>query len=527
MEPVHVLELVLLLMAVATALALLARRLGIPPAVVFVLGGVLLAVTPGAPALQLDPQLTLPLFLPPLLQSSAFFTIWRDFRAALRPILLLAVGCVLFSAFAVAFVTKLIVPGLPWAACVALGAIVSPPDAVAAGAVLERLHLPRRLLTVLEGESLVNDASGLVLYRVAVAVTLGDAFHIGYGVANFVLVAGGGVGLGYVFGRALVWIEARLRDTNLEIAASFLAAWTSYIAAEALGLSGVLCTVACGLVLGWHQHETFRPETRQEARATWRFVTFVLEALVFILIGLSLRGVVTRLGGGEILALMPLALAVTATTVLARFVWLIPGMYIPRALWPWLRRRDPMPPMRFLVVLGWAGMRGVVSLAAALALPEGFPGRDAFLVVTFAVILGTLVLQGPTLAPLIRRLGVSARRHTGEVPEDAPARAALAAAQLKLIEERSLDPLIGGVARDLLAEYRTTADLLLKRKQGGAASAERQARLSLRLDAMAAGRAELLRMHHDRMIHGSVLRQLEQELDLEELRARRQLQEAE
>jgi CPA1 family monovalent cation:H+ antiporter len=523
MRPIGILDLVLLLMAVAVVLALLARRLRIPPAVAFVLGGMVLAVTPGVPAVQLDSGLSLTLFLPPLLQANAFFTVWRDFRAALRPILALAVGCVVFSSVAVAWVTKLMVPSLPWAACLVLGAIVSPPDAVAAGAVLERFGLPRRLVTVLEGESMVNDASALVLYRFAVAVTLGDAFDPGLAAASFVLIAAGGVAVGVLFGRAVVWLATWLNDTNLEITASFLAAWASYIVAEALGASGVLSTVACGLVLGARQHETFRPELRQEARATWRFVTFVLEALVFILIGLSLRGVVARLGVAPIVALLPLAAAVTAATVAARFVWIFPGAYLPFWLWPPLRRRQKPDPPRRMLVVAWAGMRGVVSLAAALALPHDFPGRDAILVVTFAVILSTVLFQGLTLAPLIRALRIRAETPKDGVAEDAPARAALAAAQLRVIEERSQDPLIGGVARDLLDEYRSQAEFATRPLQGGAARAEREARLSLRLDALAAGRAELLRLHRAQEIQGSVLRLLEHELDLEELRSRRQL----
>jgi CPA1 family monovalent cation:H+ antiporter len=522
MAPVRLLDLILLLMAVAVVLALVARRLRIPPAVAFVPGGMILALTPGVPAFQLDPALSLTLFLPPLIQAGAFFTVWRDFRANLRPILLLAVGAVAFTTFVVGWAMKLLMPPLPWAACFTLGAIVSPPDAVAAGAVLERLRLPRRLLTVLEGESLVNDASGLVLYRFAAAAALGGAFDIWLASGEFVLVIAAGIAVGYACGVALVWLLTRLHDTNLEITTSFLAAWASYIAAERLGASGILATVACGLVLGWRQHETFTSESRQEARAAWRFVVFVLEAIVFVLIGLSLRGVLARLGTAHTLALLPLAFAVTAVAIVARFVWVFPAAYLPRWLWPPLRRREPAQMPGHPLVVAWAGMRGVVSLAAALALPDGFPGRDPILLVTFVVILGTVLLQGPTLGPLIVALKLG--RHEPEAdPAEAETRAAMALAALAVIEERSRDPLSGAMAVDLLHEYRDRAGWATRQPGGAAARARREAHLALRLEAIASGRAEVLRRHRNREIHDEVLRKLEHELDLEELRFRREL----
>jgi CPA1 family monovalent cation:H+ antiporter len=522
MEPVRLLDLVLLLMAVAVVLALVARRLGIPPAVAFVPGGMLLAVTPGVPAFELNPALSMTLFLPPLLQSSAYFTVWRDFRANLRPILLLAVGAVAFTTVAIGWVMKLLRPDLPWAACFALGAIVSPPDAVSANAVLERLRLPRRLVAILGGESLVNDASGLVMYRFAVAVAMGGAFDAARATASFVLIAAGGVAVGYATGFALVWLLRRLHDVNLGITMSFLAAWTSYLAAEAIGASGVLSTVVCGLLLGWRQHEVFSAEARIESLATWRFVTYALEALVFVLIGLSLRGVIERLGWHHLIQLLPLATAITGAAVVARFVWVYPATYLPRLLWPPLRRRDPYPPLRLPLVIGWAGMRGVVSLAAALALPDGFPGRDAILVVTFVVILGTVVLQGPTLGPLIKALKFADPDAPDAVPEDAATRAALAGAQLKVIEGYLNDPLMSGIAGDMIQEYRERAKWLVRVPAGGAALAERQGRHMLRQEAAAAARAELLRRHRVGEIHEEVVRLLERELDLEDLRFRQQ-----
>jgi len=522
MTPVHILDLVLALLAVAVALALVARRLSLPPAVVFVPGGMVLAVLPGVPAFQIDPALVMTLFLPPLIQSGAYFTVWRDFRKNLRPILLLAVGAVAFTTFVVGWALKFCLPDLSWAACCTLGAIVSPPDAVAAGAVLQQLRLPRRVLTILTGESLVNDASGLVMFRFAAAAAMGGTFDATHAGIGFVLVAAGGIAIGYGCGLALVWLLRRLHDSNLEVMASFLAAWASYLAAESVEASGVLATVACGLVLGWRQHEVLGSESRLQARVAWDFVVFVLEALVFILIGLSLRGVLARLGFWPAAALMPMAVAITAVAVVSRFVWVFPATYLPRLLWPPLRRRDPLPNWRTPVVIGWSGMRGVVSLAAALALPDDFPGRDAILLVTFVVICGTVMIQGPTLGPLIRWLRVGSMAAETDDPDELLARAAMASAALASIEATLTDPLIGGVAQDLVAEYRTRVAGLGSSPTSGAARAERAAKLSLRLDASAAARAELLRLHRAGDIHDEILRRLEHDLDLEEIRMRRQ-----
>ncbi len=524
MAPVLAFRLILVLLATAVLLALAARRLRIPPSAAYVLGGMALAVVPGAPRLVLDPGLILALFLPPLLQSSAFFTVWRDFRANLRPILLLAIGCVAFTTLIVAVVLKLLVPALPWAACFALGAIISPPDAVSAASVLEHLRIPRRLRTIIEGESLVNDASGLVLYRFAVAAALTGVFSPLPAAATFVYVAVAGLAMGFAFGRVSATLFRRLHDPNLEIVASFLLAWASYMAAEAVEASGVLSTVACGLTMGWYQHVTFSSTTRVKARATWSVTVFVLEALVFVLIGLSLNGVLARLGAARAVSLLPLALLITAALTLARFAWVFPATYLPRLLSRRMRGRDPSPPPAAVLVIAWAGMRGVVSLAIALALPEEFPGRDLILFLTFFVILVTVLIQGTTLGPLIRWLGVALAAASDGVPPEARARAEMERAALRLIEERGDDEIVGPIARDLIPEFRDRAGQAARSHQtGGAARAEQTARLSLRLDAIQVERARLLAMHRAGDIHDEVLQILEQELDFDELRLRGQI----
>jgi monovalent cation/hydrogen antiporter len=523
MAPVHVLELVLLLLAAAVVLALAARRLHVPPAAAFVLGGIVLALTPGPPQVELDPELTLFLFLPPLLHSSAWVTVWRDFRANLRPILLLAIGAVAFTTASVGWLLKELAPQLPWAACFTFGAIVSPPDAVSAGAILQRLRIPRRLLTVLEGESLVNDASALVLYRVASAAALTGSFELGHAALRFLWLAAGGLGVGVLIGRAMMWLSRRVDDANLEITVSFLAAWASYLAAERIGASGVLSTVACGLVVGIRQHAVVSSRTRVAARATWEFVTFVLEALVFILIGLSLRGVLDRLDAGELAKLLPLAGMMVVAVTLVRFVWVFPATYLPRLL-PAVRRHDPFPRPALPVVVSWAGMRGVVSLAVALALPEHFPGHDIILFLTFSVILATLLLQGSTLGPLIRVLHLARRPRPDDVPPEVHARLELERAKLASVEGRLQDELIGAIANDIVQEFRDRAGWADRIHQGGAAAlAERAGRLSLRLEAIEAARRRLLELHRIGEIHDEVLDTLEQELDLDELRLRGQL----
>ncbi|WP_158807897.1 sodium:proton antiporter, partial [Beijerinckia sp. L45] len=330
----------------------------------------------------------------------------QDFKSNLRTILQLAIGAVVFTTLVVGVVAHWVVPALPWAACFALGAIVSPPDAVAAKAVLEQLPLPRRVRLLLEGESLVNDATGLVLFRFAVAAALTGGFDARHAAASFGILAIVGVPAGVCCGFFASTLVGCLKEAHLAIIGSFLAACMSYVGAEALHGSSVLSTVACGLVIGRRQHERLSATVLMQLMAVWRFVVFILESMVFILIGLSLRGVLGRLGGTwqAIHVLLMPAAAVVAAVILARFVWIFAAVYLPRVAIESYRRRDPYPPVAVPIVMGWAGMRGVVSLAAALSLPEAFPGRDFILATTFLVILVTVLVQGTTLAPLIRVL---------------------------------------------------------------------------------------------------------------------------
>ncbi|TDH62852.1 Na+/H+ antiporter [Dankookia rubra] len=515
-------EALLALVAACIGFALLARRLALPYAVILVLGGMALAFIPHLPEIQLNPELALAFFLPPLLQSSAWRTDWRAFRRNLRPILALALGAVLFTAFCVAGVLRLLLPGIPWSVAIALGAIVAPPDAVAAEAVLSRLRLPKRIVTVLQGESLVNDASSLVLYKLAVAAAVASTSVMpAEGAVSFLALAAGGIATGWVVGRLTIEAFRRLDDPVLEVTTSFLAAYAAYLAAEAVGVSGVLSVVTAGSLMGRAQHALLSSRSRLGAQAVWGFVEFILNSLVFSLIGLQLSHVLARIAGRGTEQLLVLGLAVSATVILARFLWVFPATWLPRQV-PRIRARDPLPPWAHSAIISWAGMRGVVSLAAALALPFEVPERDLLVFLAFCAILATLVLQGTTLEWLIRRLGVELPPHDGGIdPEEAEGRRIIAGAALEEIERWLDDPLEGAIARDILPEYQDRAGHLNRiAANRGAAAAERSARRRLRLAALEASRERLIEHAEAGYLNGEGLQKLEQELDLEELRVR-------
>lgn len=516
-------EVLLLLLVLCVGLAVLAQRLKLPLAVPLVLGGMALALIPGLPKVELDPELALALFLPPLLQISAYRTDWPAFRSNLRPILLLAVGAVFFTAALVAVVAHAIVPSLPWWAAVALGAIVAPPDAVAAGSVMKRFALPKRLVVILEGESLINDASSLVLYRFAVAAVGAGTVSYAQGAFEFVAMAAEGAIVGWLTGRLAMWVFTKIDDTLLDIAVGLLAGFGAYFAAEAVHGSGVLAAVTCGLLLGRRQHAEFTARTRLELNAVWSFVEFVLASLVFMLIGLQLRAIVQRLNEHHVGRLALIAVAVSATLIASRFIWMFISAWVPRLLWRRLREADPAPPWTHQVVMSWAGMRGVVSLAAALALPAAFPGRDLIVFLAFCSILATLIVQGTTLGWLIGRLGVV--EPIAKKPEETQARAEIAGAALDAVQAH-LDDQGGtehaGAAGKLIDEYKSRADRLSAAVGDEDATTEtRESELELRLIAIDAARKKLA--EHTDQVETDTHRSLGDELDLEEQRIRSSL----
>jgi CPA1 family monovalent cation:H+ antiporter len=407
----------------------LANRIRIPYPILLVCGGLVLGLQPWAPPVTLDPQLVFLLFLPPLLYAGAFRTEWEDFRTHIRAISMLAVGLVIFTAAAVAAVAHYWL-GLPWAAAFVLGAIISPPDAVAAMAVTQRMRVPKIITTILEGESLVNDASALVVLRFAVAAVVAGTFSLADAGLQFLFVGFGGIGLGWIGGwlavRVLQWLDRNDRsDSKIMITATLLVPFAVYLPAEHLHVSGVLAAVTAGLWVGNHCEEVFREELYEEARAVWEWIEFLLNSLIFILIGFELRVILENLDGKYTLEdLLLYAAGISATAIAARLLWVYPGAIIPR----WLDRLlfgipTPYPPWRNVFVTGWTGMRGVVSLAAALALPQTtadgkpFPGRDLIQFLTFGVIFVTLVGQGLTLPLVIRMLGVG-KEPVEELPRD-------------------------------------------------------------------------------------------------------------
>ena len=516
-------ELLLGLVAFCVALAMLAQRLSLPVAVPLILGGMALAFVPGLPSIELNPQLALALFLPPLLQASAYRTDWPAFKFNLRPILLLAIGAVFFTAGAVAVVTKWMLPDLPWWAAIALGAIVAPPDAVAAASVLKQFNLPKRMVVVLEGESLINDASSLVLYRFAVAAVAAGTVSYGQGALQFVGTAVGGAVVGWIVGRAAMWLFAHTKDTLLDITLSLLAGFGAYLAAESVHASGVLAAVACGLMLGRQQHAEFTARTRLELNAVWGFVEFLLASLVFMLIGLQLRGIVTRLADYDATQLALLGAAVSATLIVSRFLWIFPSAWLPRAMSKRLRKADPMPPWSQLTVLSWAGMRGVVSLAVALSLPTEFPGRDIIVFLAFCAIFATLVLQGTTLGWVLRRLKVEEPKAVLPEPATAQLRAEIAGAERDAVKaqlDKGAATEHSEAATELVEEYEVRAERVSVEGQDLETQAQKlEAQQRLRLVAINAAREKLAEQTDQ--VDAESHRTLGEELDLEEQQIRR------
>jgi monovalent cation/hydrogen antiporter len=531
-----------LLLAVA-ALATLATRLGVPYPILLVLGGSALGFVPGLPSVELDPELVFLLFLPPLLYVSALFTSWRDFRANIRPISLLAVGLVLMTTFVVGAVVHT-ATGLPWAAAFVLGAIVSPTDAIAATAVAQRLGVPRRIVTILEGESLVNDATGIVAYRVAVAAVVTGAFSIWEAGLQFVVGAAGGVAVGFAVGWLVVWGRRHLsEDPSVQNIVSLLTPFVAYLAAEelphslwellhdlfdmpgVLHFSGVLAVVTTGLYLGRKGPYIISSGTRLQGYATWELITFLLNGLIFILIGLQLGSVMEGLDEYTTGELASYALLTSLTVILVRMIWVFPATYVPRWASRRIRERDPSPPWRNVSVIAWTGMRGVISLAAALALPlqtaseVPFPNRDLIIFLTFCVILATLVVQGLSLPVLIRTLGLEDDRIGDK--EETHGRIKIAEAALERLDELvDEDWVREDTAERIRGLYSYRRDRFASRFDGDPDGVEERsvAYQRLMVELLGAQRLRLVTMRDEGSIGDEVMHRIERDLDLEESR---------
>ena len=405
------LQTLILLLLVIAAVAVVARRIRVPPAILLVLVGLALAVVPGLPAMELAPQLVLLVILPPVIYWSGVTMSWREFRANLQPISLLAVGCVVFTTVAVAIAAHELL-NFPWAVGFVLGAIVSPPDEIAPLAIARRLGLPVRLLVIIEGEGLANDASSLVLYRFAVAAVSTEFFSFGAAAAQFAVIAVGETLWGVAVGWVMLRLRARAHDTHVEMLLSVLTAYAAYWPPLYLGGSGVLAAVAAGLYVSWNGSVLISPATRLQGIFFWDFFTYLIEGMVFLITGLQARTLLARFSHTSISDLVIAAAIICAVVIAARFVWVFPATYVPRWLIPSLRRKGP-PPWQNLFGVSFMGVRGLVSLAIALAVPlttatgQPFPNRDLILFLTFVVILVTLVGQGLTLPLVIRGLGLA------------------------------------------------------------------------------------------------------------------------
>jgi Na+/H+ antiporter len=511
----NLLEIVIFLLLCAVALGWLSRRAGLPYPIALVIGGGALGFIPKLPQVEFDPEFLLVLVLPPILYQAALLTSWRDFKANLRTIGLLAIGLVIATTLAVGAALKFLIPDIPWAVAFAFGAIVSPPDAVAATAILSKLNMPRRIVTVLEGESLVNDASGLVLYKFAVAAALSGVFSLFEASVQFVLVSIGGVAIGMLLAGLFVAIHRYLGDPFVEVLLSLAVPYLAYVAAESVHVSGVLAVVAAGLLRGRYSPKIVSAEMRILARSAWNLLVFMLNSLIFILIGLQLSYIVSRLEGYTGWELAADALAITTVAILVRFGWVYFAEYLPS----WIGRlfggktSPPLPGEAFIA--GWCGMRGIVSLAAAAALPTEIPYRDLLIFLGFVVILVTLVVQGLTLAPLIRRLKLGtdhSNRDEERLARMAIGKAALSALDRAAQEGNAQSEIVARIRAEL-GERMAAASPLAQLSDSSHAHATR-----VRLTAVRAARDELIRLWQEGAISDEVLHHIEEELDYEESR---------
>ncbi|MGZ5361715.1 MAG: Na+/H+ antiporter [Solirubrobacterales bacterium] len=523
-------EVLILLVAVAAVLVRLADVVSIPYPIALVVGGLGIGSLPGGPELDLDPEVIFLVFLPPLLQSAGYYASPQELRTELGPLTGLVVGLTLATMVAVAAVAQAVIPGLDWAEALVLGAIVAPTDPVAAIATFGRVGVSDRVALLVEGESMVNDATALVAYRVALGAVVAGTFSAGDAAVELLVSVAGGIALGLALAWAAVQAFRRLDDPPLAILISVLLAYVSFGVAEELGASGVLAVVSAGLYLGWHSHDTFDADLRLNAQAFWRVLVFALNAVLFILLGLQFPDILERVGEtlsvGEIVGY---GLLVSAVVVAVRIAWQFLPVSLERVL-PSAGRISTGENWRERLLIGWSGMRGAVSLAAALSLPltldsgEAFASRDLIIYLTVAVILVTLVAQGLTLPPLVRLLGLSSMRVWTQ--DEAVAR--LAAAQAALDRLEGLEDERDGLPEEALERLRDLYRARFERcmaaisGSGGPIPIEDPAKVQRRLrrELIAAERGALIQLRSEGRVKADVLRTIQRELDLDEARLR-------
>jgi CPA1 family monovalent cation:H+ antiporter len=513
----------LVLLATGAALLILAGPLRIPYPILLVLGGLALGFGPGVPKVTMPPEVVLIGILPPLLYRSAYFTGLRELRLNLRPISLLAVGLVLLTTFVVAVVAHEITD-LGWAESFILGAVVSPTDPIAATAIGRRLGVPRRLIDIVEGESLVNDGTALVLLRVAIIAAVAGTFSAWDAGWHLVLNIVGGIGVGLAVGYVIRRVRRVLDNPPLEVTIAFLTGYFAFLPAAVLHVSGVLAAVTAGVYMGWYTPELTNVRTRLWGNGFWEVVTFLLNVLLFGLIGLQLRPVLDGLSGHGGWSLMGQAAVIALTVIALRLIWIFPAAWVPRWLFPYIRERDPTPPWQHLAFVGWSGMRGAVTIAAALLIPletdagAPLPGRDLIVFFAFAVILATLVGQGLSMPAVIRALGLE-EDDGGAEAEEALARIRAAEAALA-----RLDELVGEAwvreetAERIRGQYRFRIDRFSARVDpDGDGKIEKQSLKfqKLRRQLIDVERETVVELRNTGEISDEVMRRVERDLDLE------------
>jgi CPA1 family monovalent cation:H+ antiporter len=524
------LDLVLLgVLTLIGAFLLLASRTGVPYPVLMVVGGGVLGFLPGVGTAELDPNLVLLIFLPPLLYNAAFFTSLHDLRDNLRPIGLLAFGLVVATTIVVGVAAHAVVDGLSWGAAFTLGAVLGPTDPVAAGAIASRAGAPKRFVAIVEGEALLNDATGLIIYKVAVAAVATGSFSLLHAAGSFVLGAVGAVLVGVAVAALIERLRRHTGDPMTEVAVSLFTPYFAYLPAEALGLSAVLAAVAAGVWLGWRSPRLIPAEVRIHSFPVWETLEFLLNAALFVLIGLQVPAILGRISdqyGATTLA--GWAAVVVVAVVATRGVWVLLASRLPRRLSVRIRERDPRPPWQHELLVAWTGMRGAVSLAAALAIPmrtdtgAPFPGRDVIVFLVYATVLVSILAQGLTLGPLMRRLRLEGDgdEHVGD-EERARVRAAKAA--LERVDDLAEEDWAGDESADRVRgryelRIRALSEHLDGTGDGGEHGDHRRAVKRLQREALEAERDAVVRLRDEGKIPEEALRRIERDLDLEETR---------
>jgi monovalent cation/hydrogen antiporter len=516
----------LALLVAGGGLLVLASRIRVPYPLLLVIGGLLLAMIPGAPTVEMPPELVLVAFLPPLLYVAAFLTSLRDLRRNIRPIGLLSIGLVLTTTLVVAVVAHEAIHGLAWPAAFILGAIVSPTDAIAATAIAQRFGVPRRIVVVLEGESLLNDATALVCYRVAIGAAVSGSFAVFDAGLHFIVVAVGGAAVGLAAGYLVRLVRRRIDDPPIEVTISLMTGYLVFLPAELLHVSGVLAVVSAGIYLGWHAHELTSPRSRMLGQGTWETVSFVLNAVLFTLVGLQLRPVLDALDSYSTWELVRDGALVSATVILVRFLWVFPAAFVRRLAVGHIHLNDTLPPLRSSAFIAWAGMRGAVSLAAALALPltdrAGAPlaNRPLIVFLTYCVILTTLVGQGLTTPFVLGFLGLE--EDGSRAKEEAKSRIYAADAALRRLDELVSE---GWVREDTAERIRGTYRFRRSRfaarfddGDDGAIEERSQAYQRLRRELLEAERGAIVELRDEGRISDEVMHSVERDLDLEDQR---------